>query len=72
LTRTLTFSKRIPYQDRKTLSLFQDVLSIGLGKLLMPVTLKMFILTEGVREQGAEENIWSEERLSDRRLEKTA
>jgi hypothetical protein len=28
--------------------------------------------TEGVWEQGAEENIWTEERRSDRRLEKTA
>jgi hypothetical protein len=27
--------------------------------------------TEGVREQGAEENIWIEERLSYGRLEKT-
>jgi hypothetical protein len=27
--------------------------------------------TEGVSEQGAEENIWSEMRRSDRRLEKT-
>jgi hypothetical protein len=28
--------------------------------------------TEGVWEQGAEENIWSEEKWSDGRLEKTA
>jgi hypothetical protein len=28
--------------------------------------------TEGVWEQGAEENIWTEERWSDGRLEKTA
>jgi hypothetical protein len=28
--------------------------------------------TEGDWEQGVEENIWTEERLSDRRLEKTA
>jgi hypothetical protein len=28
--------------------------------------------TEGVWEQGAEENIWTEERWSDRSLEKTA
>jgi hypothetical protein len=28
--------------------------------------------TEGVGKQGAEENIWTEERISDRRLEKTA
>jgi hypothetical protein len=27
---------------------------------------------EGVLEQGAEDNIWTFERLSDRRLEKTA
>jgi hypothetical protein len=27
--------------------------------------------TEGVREQGAEENIWTEENLSDGRLKKT-
>jgi hypothetical protein len=28
--------------------------------------------TEGVREQGAEEHIWTEERLGERRMEKTA
>jgi hypothetical protein len=28
--------------------------------------------TEGVGEQGAEENIWTQERRSGRRLEKTA
>jgi hypothetical protein len=27
---------------------------------------------EGVREHGVEDNIWNEERRSDRRLEKTA
>jgi hypothetical protein len=29
-------------------------------------------LTEGVREQGAEEDIWTEEVRGDRRVEKTA
>jgi hypothetical protein len=28
--------------------------------------------TEGVWEQGAEEDIWTENRLDDRRMEKTA
>jgi hypothetical protein len=28
--------------------------------------------TEGIREQGAEENIWTEEGWSDERVEKTA
>jgi hypothetical protein len=28
--------------------------------------------TEGTQEQGAEENIWTEEELSNRRIEKTA
>jgi hypothetical protein len=34
--------------------------------------IKIGIQTEGVLEQGAEENIWTEEGWSDRRLEKTA
>jgi hypothetical protein len=33
---------------------------------------KFITQTEGVWEQGAQKNIWTEERWSDRRLEKTA
>jgi hypothetical protein len=39
---------------------------------LLVSNIKGEIETEGVWEQGAEENIWTEERWSDGRLEKTA
>jgi hypothetical protein len=40
--------------------------------LLSLANIKGGTYIEGVSEQGVEENIWSEERRSDRRLEKTA
>jgi hypothetical protein len=43
-----------------------------MGANLGPLTLREEHNTEGVWEQGAEENIWTEEGWNDGRVEKTA
>jgi hypothetical protein len=53
-----------PHREKISL-LWKFIRSLGPGQIL-------WINTEGVWKQGAEENIWTEESWSDRRLDKTA